>query len=331
MLAAMFSGRHKLDKDKHGYYFVDSNGTYFGYILDYLRHDTLPPTELSLSVYKEACYYNISSLVEKLQGTPGVSRMMVKEAHRAQFPNYYELKQKVLHAAMENASIDRQGEVIIYAFRKEFQPRAQFFNINHECVADGANLNVGPWESAADEEALIRCLEADFLEDGFDMKPREQKKRCKYYNGQNCQKSVYRLTFLFCWQICSEDVPNNNESSYDVFVASVDEANVHGAAPDLLWECCDVPAAWVEWNEYHGAMLAPHGHSKYFSRHVVWVTSVTHTTCLGKYFEWLYCPLFPYECIATILLHQWCQSKAMTLDLNYQWESILSQTILTNF
>lgn len=37
MLAAMFSGRHEMQVDSRGASFIDRNGTYFGYILEFLR------------------------------------------------------------------------------------------------------------------------------------------------------------------------------------------------------------------------------------------------------------------------------------------------------
>lgn len=197
MLASMFSGRHRLDKDSDNRYFIDSNGNYFQYILDYLRHEQLPPSEVADQVYKEACYYGITPLVDALQTTPVVATTLVKELHRSQFPDYKALKHKIIRIAMDNAAVSKSGEVIIYIFHKIFVPRASYFNMNHECVADTAHLSVGPWESVPDEEALIRCLQSDFIDDGFSIRAHEQRKRCKYYNGQNCQKCVYKICFLF--------------------------------------------------------------------------------------------------------------------------------------
>lgn len=51
MLAAMFSGRHELDTDSEGRFFIDRDGTYFKYILNYLRdRKQLPSAELALEV-----------------------------------------------------------------------------------------------------------------------------------------------------------------------------------------------------------------------------------------------------------------------------------------
>ena len=51
MLAAMFSGRHELDTDSEGRYFIDRDGTYFKEILNYLRDSTqLPSAERGLEV-----------------------------------------------------------------------------------------------------------------------------------------------------------------------------------------------------------------------------------------------------------------------------------------
>ena len=89
------------------------------------------------------------------------------------------------------------GEVIVFAFRKMFEPRAPSFNRDHDCVANSAHVSIGPWDSLADEESLVRCLENDLQAEGFNIKPHEQRRRCKYYNGQNCQRSTCKITFLF--------------------------------------------------------------------------------------------------------------------------------------
>jgi uracil-DNA glycosylase len=41
MLAAMFSGRHHIERDEKGRYFIDRDGKLFNYILNYLRNKEL--------------------------------------------------------------------------------------------------------------------------------------------------------------------------------------------------------------------------------------------------------------------------------------------------
>ena len=51
MLAAMFSGRHELDTDSEGRYFIDRDGTYFIHILNFLRdRNQLPAADIALEV-----------------------------------------------------------------------------------------------------------------------------------------------------------------------------------------------------------------------------------------------------------------------------------------
>ena len=53
MLAAMFSGRHELDTDSEGRYFIDRDGAYFKEILTYLRDSKqLPSADIALEVRK---------------------------------------------------------------------------------------------------------------------------------------------------------------------------------------------------------------------------------------------------------------------------------------
>ncbi len=66
MLAAMFSGRHKLPKDDAGYYFIDRNGDHFSAVLDWLRTRELSPGlgPAQLQALKiEADYYQLESLL----------------------------------------------------------------------------------------------------------------------------------------------------------------------------------------------------------------------------------------------------------------------------
>lgn len=72
MLAVMFSGRHKLVLSKENTYFIDRDGTYFRYILNYLRGDlhldVLPDDETVLKqIQREADYFQLSGLYEMIE------------------------------------------------------------------------------------------------------------------------------------------------------------------------------------------------------------------------------------------------------------------------
>lgn len=197
MLAALFSGRYQVDKDADGNYFLDSNGVLFGYLLEFLRNGLIPPKEQSVPLLREAGYYGLHELVEKIQYMPPVVSLLVKEAHKSQFPNYEDMKEEVIKTAMDNATFTKIGEVILYVFKNDFKPKANTFNPNHGCIVESAHIRCGPWDAPVDVEVFIKCLENDLVDDGFNVRPHEAKKKCRYYHGQSCPKFVYRLQILF--------------------------------------------------------------------------------------------------------------------------------------
>lgn len=70
MLSSMFSGRHRIETDREGRYFVDRDGEIFHIILEYLRNDELSLTEdpiLNSNLLREARYFQLSSLVHILE------------------------------------------------------------------------------------------------------------------------------------------------------------------------------------------------------------------------------------------------------------------------
>ena len=73
MLAAMFSGRHKLRQEGDGSYFIDRDGVHFRYILNYLRdgclkEGTLPNNDVLWGeLLNEAEYFQLGDLIEYLK------------------------------------------------------------------------------------------------------------------------------------------------------------------------------------------------------------------------------------------------------------------------
>ncbi|KAK3083916.1 hypothetical protein FSP39_005291 [Pinctada imbricata] len=103
MLAVMFSGRHVVDKDGEGNYFIDRDGTYFNHVLNYLRNDQdLPPVAIAEQVLKEAVFYGIQSLVDHLKNSPPLfAEYVVRQNIREKVENYLECKELMVEMARE--------------------------------------------------------------------------------------------------------------------------------------------------------------------------------------------------------------------------------------
>ncbi|KAI9264816.1 BTB/POZ protein [Sporodiniella umbellata] len=71
LLAAMFSGRHRLSLEPEGAYFLDRDPLHFRLVLNYLRDLRVPPailqdTTIREELLQEAHYYRIQGLVDLL-------------------------------------------------------------------------------------------------------------------------------------------------------------------------------------------------------------------------------------------------------------------------
>ena len=70
MLAAMFSGRHRIETTGDGTFFIDRDGTYFRFILNYLRNGELilPEDATFLAELEaEATFYQVQGLLDELK------------------------------------------------------------------------------------------------------------------------------------------------------------------------------------------------------------------------------------------------------------------------
>ena len=65
MLSTMFSGKHKLERDKEGCPFIDRPGEHFGYILNYLRdRSMMPPNVVAMQVNSELLLSHVIACCE---------------------------------------------------------------------------------------------------------------------------------------------------------------------------------------------------------------------------------------------------------------------------
>ncbi|KAL4227614.1 BTB/POZ domain-containing protein kctd1 [Mactra antiquata] len=100
ILAAVFTGKTPVEKDKDGRYFIDCDGDTFKYILEFLRFGVIPPAEKALKVYRYACIFklrHLKNILERYYAVRFRGRMLnVIEGLGENRRVYEELKDKIL-------------------------------------------------------------------------------------------------------------------------------------------------------------------------------------------------------------------------------------------
>ena len=82
MLAAMFSGRHEVQTTEDGSFFIDRDGTYFRFLLNYLRNGELilPDGATFLKELEaEAKFYQLQGILDELHELHELHRTVRKE------------------------------------------------------------------------------------------------------------------------------------------------------------------------------------------------------------------------------------------------------------
>lgn len=97
MLAAMFSGRHPVSKDKDGRFFIDVDGDVFSHIIGYLRFRKLPPVHLSLEVHEHAVYFGVLELADILSSFSPVDREENFEKIRSSYNEFPKIFKQIIY------------------------------------------------------------------------------------------------------------------------------------------------------------------------------------------------------------------------------------------
>ncbi|KAL3866684.1 hypothetical protein ACJMK2_043965 [Sinanodonta woodiana] len=204
MLSAMFSGNYDVTLDKGGRYFIDADGDYFIYILNYLRYGELPPPQRAERVYMEAVYFGVHSLIEELNQYPDIVAAIQRDKFRAQFPGYSDCISSILSTAlqMNSEKVDTSSSVVLLLYARENQSDDENFRLFHICLYDSdhqreitPDVKLGQWRNNSSEQDVFRCLLYDLEKKGFFVTGYCMGK-CLYKSGENeCRKLYYKLTF----------------------------------------------------------------------------------------------------------------------------------------
>lgn len=71
------------------------------FYINLYRSDTLPPNGAALGVLMEARYFGLDELEDRMNVLPSISATIVRENHRAQFPDYLEVNTKTESVLMD--------------------------------------------------------------------------------------------------------------------------------------------------------------------------------------------------------------------------------------
>ncbi|CAG5870830.1 unnamed protein product [Menidia menidia] len=187
MLAAMFSGRHYIPRDAEGRYFIDRDGGYFGDILNFLREGELPHQDRVRAVHREAQYYAIGPLLDRLEDIQPLTgerqhvdlSIYEKETDERQDQDNLERIVEIAKLrAMQKKARFAKLKICVYKEEMPITPYERpLFNslrfersdseaklFEHHCEVD---VSFGPWEAVADVYDLLHCIVSDLAERGI--------------------------------------------------------------------------------------------------------------------------------------------------------------------
>ena len=225
MLSSMFSGKHKLERDKDGCPFIDRPGVPFGYILNFLRdRSMMPPKDVTMQVYTEALYYQIPTLVKKLENTPEIFRLRLREARKSKLKNFDSIKEMLVQQAQRKSQenlipvatvglitssdkkkLDDPDECVLNEHLLSVQCEE---NCKLEKIAQtkrrlqAADIIIDDSETDFNIKLLIEELENELQSDGYQCKIWSEKWKCLYksnYTRRECRFEIMEYFVELAW------------------------------------------------------------------------------------------------------------------------------------
>lgn len=196
MIAVMFSGRHEVDKDQDNNYFIDRDGTYFHYILNFLRNEEdLPPFSEAEEVLREAMYYGIEDLVDILKSSPPMfAEMVVRENIRRKLLVYNFVKDELIRLARDqavndgaivstvrlvttkNQPIPRDLQFSKQVYKQYFKKFKTYKSFEHCFGQYSVNLPSSDVDGYPDDvmDSVASCLQHDLVREGYSVNQRSE-------------------------------------------------------------------------------------------------------------------------------------------------------------
>uniref|UniRef100_H2ZZM4 Potassium channel tetramerization domain containing 14 n=2 Tax=Latimeria chalumnae TaxID=7897 RepID=H2ZZM4_LATCH len=163
----MFNGHPKLPMDLKGRYFIDRDGAYFRYILEYLRSQQVP-TQFIQEIYKEALFYEVEPLVKQLEDSPQIFGEQVgRQQFLARVPNYAENIEVMIRVARAEAVASRHSNVIVCVIKSE-EDAARYHDAMNSLDTDRESVvKFGPWKASPSVTDLLECIRIDIETRGY--------------------------------------------------------------------------------------------------------------------------------------------------------------------
>lgn len=192
-LATMFSSSQpKPRTDSEGRYFIDRPGTYFKYILEYLRSNQVPAQDVQ-EVYKEALFYDIEPLIKQLEDSPQIfGELVARKQFLARVPSYMENIELMVRIARAEAVASRQSSVVVCVVKTEedMAKCRDALDTYKKSV-----VTFGPWKASPSISDLLDCIKMDIQAKGYNIS-------FQFYSlekGFRFKSSDFFYKFLFTW------------------------------------------------------------------------------------------------------------------------------------
>ncbi|XP_078259071.1 BTB/POZ domain-containing protein KCTD14-like [Rhinoraja longicauda] len=167
-LSEMFTaGLTKLPVDSKGRFFIDRKGTFFAYVLEFLR-SLEPPREFVEEVHREALYYGIQPLVRMMEDSPrSYGEVVGRQNFLAQVANYAENIELIVRLARADVVASRLSTVVV-CVAKTKEAHAEYLKamLNHGTKGEPV-VKFGPWDPSPTITDMLFCIKMDVERKGY--------------------------------------------------------------------------------------------------------------------------------------------------------------------